>query len=149
MAITFVGTYFIVCVYIYVLCTYYIILGFKVHTRVPVVISNGLRAAAARRYAKSNLPPQPPSAACSFHAYSYIQQSGRRVKTVSAKNMKNSPIHENADANITRDFGDGDISRYRGRFPHTCSLARSLMGVSVAYVTNHVLLCVMPPHLFA
>ena len=28
-----------------------VVLGFKVHTRVPVVISNGLRAAAARRCA--------------------------------------------------------------------------------------------------
>ena len=27
------------------------------------------------------------------------------------KNSKKSPIHENADANITCDFGDGDISR--------------------------------------
>ena len=26
-------------------------------------------------------------------------------------NPKKSPIHENADANITCDFGDGDISR--------------------------------------
>ena len=54
----------------------------------------------------------------------YIQQSGRSVKTMNVKNMKKSPIHENADANITCDFGDGDISRYRSRFPHTCSLAR-------------------------
>ena len=30
------------------------------HRAVPVVISNGLRAAAARRYAKSNPPPHPP-----------------------------------------------------------------------------------------
>ena len=27
------------------------------------------------------------------------------------KNTKKLPIHENADANITCDFGDGDISR--------------------------------------
>ena len=87
--------------------------GFKVHTRVPVVISNGLRAAPARRYAKSNPPPQPPSA------------GGRSVKTIHAKNTeKKSPIHENGDAHITCDFGDGDISRFRSRLPHTCSLAR-------------------------
>ena len=43
----------------------------------------------------------------------YIQQSGRSVKTMNAKNTKKSPIHENADANITCDFGDGDISRSR------------------------------------
>ena len=29
------------------------------------------------------------------------------------KNSKKSPIHENVDANITCDFGDGDISRSR------------------------------------
>ena len=45
------------------------------------------------------------------HAYSYIQQSGRSVKK--------SSIHENADANITCDFGDDDISRFRSRLPHT------------------------------
>ena len=47
----------------------------------------------------------------SLHAYSYIQQGGRSVKTMNAKNTKKLPIHENADANITCDFGDGDISR--------------------------------------
>ena len=35
------------------------------------------------------------------------------------KIRKKSPIHENADANITCDFGDGDISRARSRLPHT------------------------------
>ena len=35
------------------------------------------------------------------------------------KILKKSPIHENADANITCDFGDGDISRFRSRLPHT------------------------------
>ena len=38
---------------------------------------------------------------------------------MNAKNTKKSPIHENADANITCDFGDGDISRSRSRFTHT------------------------------
>ena len=37
---------------------------------------------------------------------------------MNAKNTKKSPIHENADANITCDFGDGD-SRSRSRFTHT------------------------------
>ena len=55
----------------------------------------------------------------SLHAYSYIQQSGRNLQTMNAKNTKKSQIHENADANITCDFGDGDISRYRSRFTHT------------------------------
>ena len=54
----------------------------------------------------------------SLHAYSYIQQSGRSVKTMNAKITKISPIHENADANITCDFGDRDISRSRSRLPH-------------------------------
>ena len=55
----------------------------------------------------------------SLHAYSYIQQSGRNLQTMNAKNRKKSPIRENADANITCHFGDGDISRYRSRFTHT------------------------------
>ena len=38
---------------------------------------------------------------------------------MNAKNTKKSQIHENADANITCDFGDGDISRFRSRLPHT------------------------------
>ena len=77
--------------------------------------------------AKSNPPLPQLSAACSLHAYSYIQQSGRSVKSMNDKNTKKSPIHENADANITCDFGDGDISRSRSRLPHTrtaTSLAR-------------------------
>ena len=41
------------------------------------------------------------------------------VKTMNAKNTKKSQIHENADANITCDFGDGDISRSRSRLTHT------------------------------
>ena len=70
--------------------------------------------------AKSN-PPPTTTVRCisSLHAYSYIQQSGRSVISTNAKNTKNkSPIHENADANITCDFGDGDISRSRSRLPH-------------------------------
>ena len=50
-----------------------------------------------------------------IHAYSYIQQSGHSVKSMNAKNTKKSLIHDNADANITCDFGDGDISRSRSR----------------------------------
>ena len=33
---------------------------------------------------------------------------------------KKSPIHENADANITCDFGEGDISRSRSVLSNTC-----------------------------
>ena len=63
--------------------------------------------------AKSNPPPQPPSVRMHIH------QSGRSVKTMNAKNTKKSPIHESADANITCDFGDGNISRFKSRLPNT------------------------------
>ena len=71
------------------------ILGFKVNTCVPVVISNGLRAMdmcskRIRPIARLRTHGQLVSAvsACapgvsrylSLHAYSYIQQSGRSVK---------------------------------------------------------------------
>ena len=46
-------------------------------------------------------------------------KSGRNLQTMNARNTKKSPIHENADANITCDFGDGEIIRYRSRFIHT------------------------------
>ena len=36
---------------------------------------------------------------------------------MNVKNIK-SPINENADANITCDFGDGDIIRFRSRLPY-------------------------------
>ena len=36
------------------------------------------------------------------------------------KNSKKSPIHDNAGANITSDFGDGDISRSRSFLSNTC-----------------------------
>ena len=47
---------------------------------------------------------------------------------------KKSPIHENADANITCDFGDGDISRSRSFLSNTCDtyihthIASSIIG---------------------
>ena len=50
---------------------------------------------------------QSPPSAASVHAYSYIQQSGRSVKNCECQKYEKSPIHENADANITCDFGDG------------------------------------------
>ena len=58
--------------------------------------------------------------------HSDIFNSVRSVKTMNAKNTKKkSPVYENADANITCDFGDGDISRFRSRLPHghiVCSI---------------------------
>ena len=38
---------------------------------------------------------------------------------MNAKNTKKSPIHENADANITCDFSDVDISRSRSESIYT------------------------------
>ena len=76
----------------------------------PVVISNGLRAAIACMGAKSNPPPQPPSAASVHCMHIHIFNI---VKTMNAKNTKTSPIHKNADADITCDFGDGDIRPHR------------------------------------
>ena len=40
-------------------------------------------------------------------------------------NSKKSPTHENADANITCDFGDGDISRSRSFLSNTLQQART------------------------
>ena len=47
------------------------------------------------------------------------------------KIRKKSPIHENADANITCDFGDGDISRSRSRFTHTHGQADRRIASSI------------------
>ena len=51
------------------------------------------------------------------------------------KNSEKSPIHENAGANITCDFGDGDISRSRSFLSNTCDtyirashIASSIIG---------------------
>ena len=46
-------------------------------------------------------------------AYMCIRRvkSGHCVKSMNPKSTNKSLIHENADANITCDFGDGDISR--------------------------------------
>ena len=38
---------------------------------------------------------------------------------MNAKNRNKSWIHENEDANITCNFGDGDMSHSRDRLPHT------------------------------
>ena len=114
-----------------------------VHIRVSVVISNGLRAAAARRYAKSNPPPTTTlSCISSLHVYSYIQQSGRSVKSMNAKNTEKTPIHENADVNITCDFGDGDISRSRSRLLHGQTASHILSLIIVDSRTYHHTCCV-------
>ena len=45
----------------------------------------------------------------------YSTKCGRNLKTMTAQNTKKSLIHENADSNITCEFGDGDINRSRSR----------------------------------
>ena len=107
--------------YLYV--TLYI-LGFKVHTRVlvPVFISHGLRAVPAlHAWVQSAIRLHNHRQLHQFIECIFIciQQSGRSVNPMNSKNKKNSAIHENADANITCDFGDGDISRFRSRLWHT------------------------------
>ena len=53
--------------------------------------------------------------------------------------MKKSKIHENVDANITCDFGDGDISRYRSRLPHTHghSHGQAVSSIIVRYAPEY------------
>ena len=46
---------------------------------------------ARRRYCMHGCKVQSAPSAASVHAYSYIQQSGRSVKTMNAKNTKKSP----------------------------------------------------------
>ena len=48
-------------------------------------------------------------------------KTGHQLKTMNAKNTKTLPIHENADANITCDFGVGDISRSVDQVRHNSS----------------------------
>ena len=51
------------------------------------------------------------------------------------KIRKTSPIHENTDANITCDFGDGDISRCRCRLPHAQigNIVSSISLISIVF----------------
>ena len=54
------------------------------------------------------------------HAYSYVYSTKwpYRKNYEYQKYEKKSPIHENSDASITCNFGDGDISHSRSRLPH-------------------------------
>ena len=54
------------------------------------------------------------------------------------KNSKKSPIHENADANITCDFGDGDISRSRSFLSNTCDTYIHTYIASSIIVRYHI-----------
>ena len=67
-----------------------------------------------RRSSGSGTPPQPPLHVHCMHIHLFN-------KVAVSKDTKKSLIHENADANINCDFGDGDISRSRSRLPHTRS----------------------------
>ena len=53
--------------------------------------------------------PRAPAAGLACKVSSLYQQTRRNLKNVNTKKI--TPIHENADTNITCDFGDGDISR--------------------------------------
>ena len=79
--------------YHYYCCYYYYYYGSKstpVVVLVPVVIINGLRAAAAWNvYVTLAAPTTTVGCISSWHAYSYIQQSGCSVKSMNAKNTKN------------------------------------------------------------
>ena len=56
---------------------------------------------------------------------------------MNVKNTKKSPIHENADANITCDFGDGDISRLGVAKQTHVSVGRSFVSwIIVIYFGN-------------
>ena len=57
-------------------------------------------------------------------------KSGRWVKSMNPKTTKKSPIHENADANITCDFGDSDISRSR--------ICQSNTRLQTSFVTSSI-----------
>ena len=60
-------------------------------------------------------------------------------KNYECQKYEKSPIHENADANITCDFGDGDISRSRSRFTHTRTDRRIASSIIVRlYITTEI-----------
>ena len=54
------------------------------------------------------------------------------------KNSKKSPIHENADANITCYFGDGDISRSRSFLSNTYRRERRPDDPTTQKTDSHV-----------
>ena len=49
------------------------------------------------------------------------------------KIRKKSPIHDNANANISCDFGNGDISRSGSRLPHTLTDSHIVSSIIVRY----------------
>ena len=114
-----------------------VFIGSKVHTRavLVVVITNGLRAAPSREAI---------SLECLHHTgrrqlhcmhihpdIHIFNKVAATYKLWMPKIRKKSPIHENADANITCDFGDGDISRSRSRFTHVHGQADSRIASSI------------------
>ena len=59
-------------------------------------------------------------------------KSDRCIKSMNPKNKTKSPIHENADANITSDFGEGDITRIGVGF-HTDTRPATYIVTSVIF----------------
>ena len=78
-----------------------------------------------------------------MHAYSYIQQIGRSAKSMNPKNTKKSPIHKNACANITCDFGDGDINRSRSRLPHRPTPVHTYIVTSIIIRLSHYIIAII------
>ena len=65
-------------------------------------------------------------------------KSGPNLKSMNAKNTTKSPIHENADTNITCDFGVGDISRSRSRLPtHTATRPHTHTSLAGLQLDKH------------
>ena len=75
--------------------------------RHPDIVMTPLRPFARLRALRTR--EQRPQVLCTRHVHGV--KSGRSAKNMNQKNTKKSPIHENANANITCDFGDGDFSR--------------------------------------
>ena len=72
---------------------------------IPQHCCDARRPIARLRTRRSRAPPAGVKCMCTRRV-----KSGRCIKSMNPKNTKKSPIHENANANITCDFCDGDIS---------------------------------------
>ena len=63
---------------------------------------------------------------------------------MNVKIRKKSLIHENADANITCDFVDGDISRSSSRLPHTRTDGHIVSSIIVRFYNTAGFNVMMP-----
>ena len=115
-----------------------VLLGFKVHTR------GGARAGSHQQW--------PSSVAISLEC---LRHTGRRTERIACifiystkwlqhknyecqKYEKKSLIHENADANITCDFGAGDIRHYMSRFSQG-QMASHIVSSVIVRLLDHIL----------